>query len=219
MKNLSDLLKRMIPALPGCSEPMAVMVLAEVANDFCRRSCVLQTAEPQSLQAGVSEYDVDTPPQTELARVMAVYVNGAWCKPVSTHLARSGADIIGAATGDTGIQVGTPWAYFMKTPTTPTITVFPQPERDAADALIVRAAFAPKLDATAIDDLLFAEWGDYIAKGATARLMLVPGQPFSNGPASEFYLKQYKMAVDKASIQARRGRAAASLRVVGRSFA
>lgn len=218
MKLLTQFLPHLMPHVVGCSEPMAVQVLAESANEFCRRTQVLQTVDAQTPEVGTPDYAVTLSPNTELVRVITVFYNDRPLQPVTIELTRSGSAAFGDTTGDVTLATGTPNRYFMKTPTTPLLSLYPAPDAALVDAIVIRAAVTPLLTATQVDDALYARWLEPIVAGALARLVSMPGHPFTAPLLEARYLRAFERGITTATIEARHGRVVAASRVRGRSF-
>ena len=77
----------------------------------------------------------------------------------------------------------------------------------------MKASFQTTNSALTCDDPLFTDWADDIAAGAIARLMMMPGQPFSsqNGKG---YAMQYIEAVARGKRKKVTGELASAMRVM-----
>ena len=91
MKALSAFYPRIMPYLPGCSEPFAAQVLLNSAIEFCESSLVLrQNLEPFSTVVGVTQYDLDPPSgQHDINRVMGVTLDGMELRPGMAEIVRN----------------------------------------------------------------------------------------------------------------------------------
>jgi hypothetical protein len=74
MKALSAFYPRVLPYLPGCSEPFANQVILNSAIEFCENSLTLrQNLDTFNTVAGKIEYDLDPPSANhDINRVMSV---------------------------------------------------------------------------------------------------------------------------------------------------
>ena len=83
MQPLSVFYSRILPYLPGCSEPLVNQVLVSSAIDFAESSLVLrQNLDSFKTVAGVTQYDLDPPTANhDIDRVMSVAIDGRELSP------------------------------------------------------------------------------------------------------------------------------------------
>ena len=208
MKPISDFFPRMLPYLPGCSEPLAAQAVLDAAIAFCEDTqAVREQLDSFTTSAGVGAYELDTPSQQQVARVFDVVVDG-----------RPMAAIAAEDVGPASEAIGSPMAFYTtRYGSEFLLHLFPTP--DGAYNVQVRAALRPTRNATQLEDDLFNLWSDAVLAGAMARVMAIPGQPFSDPAGSAGYSMAATRATNKARVEGNFGRVRAGMRVRGRPFA
>lgn len=180
MKALSAFFPRILPYLPGCSEPLVSQVLLDSAIDFCTKSLVLrQNLDPFYTVVGTDMYDLESPSaQHEISRVMGVTLDGMELRPGMAELVRN----------DLPTDLAKPRAFLTdRTDSVHTLRLMPPP--DDVYSVVVAAVLRPSRTATMLDDDLFNLWISPIVNSAMAKAMMIPDQAFSN-PAQAGYLAQ-----------------------------
>jgi hypothetical protein len=169
-----------------------VQALRNACIDFARDSLCLQIGiDPISTEINVAEYDIDTPKNTRLTQVMALYFKGRLIERRSfdyiTH--RSGRDWMQ--------QRGSPEVYTQLAPDA--VTLYPCPEKSEQNALTGIIAYVPTRASTSTDDLMLERHAEVIARGAAAKLMQIPNEPFTNLQMAMAYHRQF--TADKANVR------------------
>lgn len=218
MKTLDSFLPYVLPHALGASDPLVKQCLVRAAQEFCRRTLVIQEVFTVSQVAETGEYDVDLPPQSQLLRLNAVMVGEREARLEPVVHATLPVALRGAA-GGAEPQVGTPTTAYFKTATGTSFWLYPLPAEASADTITVRASYAPKLNATSLDDALQDDWLDAMTTGTLARLLATKGQPFSDPAASLMNKQMFEVEVSRARRESTTGRIVGSPRVRGRSFA
>lgn len=208
MKPISDFFPRMLPYLPGCSEPLAAQAILDAAIVFCEDAQVVrEELDGFVTVAGEKSYELYAPAQQQIARVLDVLVDGR--------------SIPGIAAEDVDLLVGAEGSpvsfYTSRNGSELLLNLFPTP--DKAYQVQVRAALRPARNATQLEDDLFNLWSDAVLAGAMARVMAVPGQPFSDPAAAVGYGMAAARAANKARVEGNFGRVRANMRVRSHPFA
>jgi len=210
MKALSAFYSRIMPYLPGCSEPMVDQVLVSSAIDFADRSLVLrQNLDRFNTVIGLSEYDLDPPTaQHDINRVMSVAVNGK----------ELGAGLAEVIRNDLPTANAIPRGFYTnRTDNTFTLRLSPPP--DKVYPVVVAVALSPARGATQLDDDLYNIWIEPIVDGAIARAMELPDQPFTNYVRAKELMDKASRATVTSRIEGNYGLARGSMRVRSRPFA
>jgi hypothetical protein len=84
--------------------------------------------------------------------------------------------------------------------------------------LRVLASFAPKRDATEIDDSFGSDWLDALVHGALARAHDMPGQPFTNPAMAQLCRMRFSQGFTAAGIYADRANVESPMRVTVNNF-
>jgi len=172
----TDFYNEVLPEVPGCLEAVALNAILNAAIVFCERTKV---------------HKVDLDPITLLANTpTTAFVVLASAPQTRVHEIRE------AVYGTTSLEFRDPdWLrinldpiWRTKTGTPQYITqdneesfrVVPYLTVDATSALNLFVALKPTATATDIDDRLWREYGEVIAAGALARLMMSPKKSYTN---------------------------------------
>ena len=210
MKPLSAFFSRILPYLPGCSEPLAAQVLVNAAIEFCDTSLVLrQNLDTFKTFKGQIQYDLD-PPSTQhtISRVMGVTLD---YKELTAGMAE-------AIRGDLPTAVAKPRGFYTDR-TDSVLTLMLSPPPDGAYDVVVNVALAPARTATQLDDDLYNTWINPIVSSAIAQAMQIPGQPFSNPAQAQVLLNSAARQTNSSRIESNYGLVRGSMRVRNRPFA
>jgi hypothetical protein len=205
MATLAEFMPHVLPLVPGCPTPLAELTLRGVLLDFCTTAPVVQQVlDPVDVYADQDLYDIDLPFGTNVTVVLEAYWQGRRMQVIrSADEARS--------------DLNAPYA--LRQASDNTFQLIPAPTTDAPGAIVLRVATRPARAATTVDDLLLADYGYEIGAGTAARLLLMPGQLFSNPQLAPAYQALYIAARTNARIRAEASFGMAPLRVRARPFA
>lgn len=208
MAAISDFMQYVLPYVPGCTYPLAELHIRNICIDFCTHAPIVQEQlDPINLIKGQREYDLDTAAGTVTTIVLQAKYQGRdldICK-------------IGDTTFDyTDDQFGAPTGIMQAAGNLFTLNIKPIANERAALSLIV--ATKPTAQAPTVADVLLNDYAYEIGQGAVARLLKIPGQPFSNPATSIAYEATYTTARTAARIRAESSFGAASSRVKPRRF-
>jgi hypothetical protein len=210
MKALSAFYPRILPYLPGCSEPMVNQVLVNSAIEFAENSLTIrQNLDPFNTVVGKIEYDLDPPSaQHDINRVMAVTLNGKELSPGMAEVIRN----------DLSTAVAMPRGFYTdRTDNTFTLRLAPPP--DKVYPVVVAVTLRPSRAATQLDDDMYNIWIDPIVSGAIARAMQIPDQPFTNFAQAQYLLDSAAKQTNNSRIEGNYGLVRGSMRVRSRPFA
>lgn len=216
MASLDTFLARLTPRAMGVADPIARQALIDTAVEFCQETLVVQ----QVLPAFDTVAEQRNYPLTLDTGLAVASLRKAWyCgRPlaipaddnVSTPLAYM------AATGDAEAPLNDPTDALWHDEE---LYVFPVPEQAVTDALVVRVALKPTHDATAVPDVLLADWREAIVDGALYRVLGMRGTIHYDPAESDRAQARYRHQINRASAQARTGKQAGDLTVRMRPFA
>ena len=210
MKALSAFYPRILPYLPGCSEPMVDQVLLNSAIEFAEASLTIrQNLDQFNTVIGLSSYDLDPPTsQHDINRVMGVTVN-------SKEL---NAGLFEVIRNDLPTANAIPRGFYTdRTDNTFTLRLSPPP--DKVYPVVVAVTLRPARGATQLDDDLYNIWIDPIVAGAVARAMQIPDQPFTNFAQAQYLLDSAAKQTNSSRIEGNYGLIRGSMRVRTRPFA
>lgn len=212
-------MSRLLTRVPGCPDPTAEQALLDTAIEFCEETQVLRLVSgPTPMTAGQRTYDLDVPAGHEVSRVLQV-----WCG--ARRLALAPAAMVSNAlmytedVGDEQAPTGTPTAAHVTEPFT--ITLYPTPDAHAAAdrRLTAIVALKPSRTATSLADELFNDWAEGLVHGALYRLTSMPGTTYANGGVAADSFSRYRLAINRARIEANRGRVGSPISVRATPFA
>lgn len=210
MVPVSAFFSRLMPHVMGCSEPLAQQALVDSAIALCDQALIVQTdLDPTNVREGVRDYELDLPPQQELAQIMRVWLDDSMLGPIPSFQ----ASVAEAMSGQ-------PRYYFSRDiDDALNLRLLPTPNEDHPNGLRVRVATRPTRNATQLHPSLFREWNDAVVEGALARLFDTPGQPFTNEAKALVLGQKVRLRTNTARVEALRGRVVSSMSVSMRPFA
>ena len=180
------------------SEPVVMRAIKRAAIDFCTGSWIWRSLpDPTGIIAGLNAYDLDVPTGADPVAVLTALI--------------SGVKLGNRDTGWLDVNVAN-WRTVRGTPRHFTqidseqILIAPLPDTSIPMGLTMTLVLAPSVTSTAVPRWLFNDNVYDIAEGAAARLMLMPGRPWSNEKQGAFRQLVFMAAIAKA-----RERATASL--------
>lgn len=194
---------------PTATDPMIDRCVLDACIEFCDRTLVVKRMlTPISTVADVAGYALAAPAGESVAHVMRLWADGAELVPLDEDGLAGPQGFVASVPGVTSDRAGMP-RYFNETDPG-SISLYPRP--DAVYTLNVRAALRPLRTATSVDSQLFEDWVEAITSGALARLFAVPGD-LLNPVLAKYHAGNFQQFVDRAQLQASRGRTRATLSI------
>jgi len=214
MSKLTDFLPYVLPYVLGCSEPMAVQHVRMACIDFCVSTGLWKVmTEGVNVNAGVNQYFVENPSDSNVAQVERVWFRGTPIPVTNDHITPQDAY---SAANPLSI-VGTPSrAIYDKA--TNNIILTPTPDEAASKALALYLVLKPSRTSNNVPDFLFKDYAAEIASGAIASLMRMPDQPYTNAD-SQTHARFFFEAKHKAKIQSNKRFASSRMAVAMNPFA
>ena len=201
MTKYEDMLNDVMPELQGCSVELAVNALKNACMELFQKSWIFtQELDPIPVVIGTSEYDLDAPTGYRVVGVVSVYVDEAKVDPISESAMNR---VSRRWKTDTGSISG----YQMVGENTLRVYRIP----DADGTLYVTVALAPTIKSTGVETFVHNLYSEGIAAGAKARLMAMPGKPFSAPDSSNMYRAQFSSAISDAKWRARKSMVSSNL--------
>jgi len=191
----------------ACPVSAIIAQLRDAAREFCTDSRAwTNVSEPTDILEGAAIYGVHPPVHTDVCAVLSVRVCGRRIAPLSPEQWRR-----------LGAQAAKDPTHF--TVTEPSLVrLYPEPSEALLAALVVEVALLPSARSALCPQFLLTKHGTTIAKGAQARLMLMPDRPWTDANTGAFLRTEFKDAVAAAKIEVERGGADAPSRVKYRPF-
>lgn len=191
--------------------------LLDAAIEFCDlTSVVAVNVEPTRVREGQAEYDIEVPPGTTTSMLLGVWYGDTPITKVGPewfNLPSALNDTVGSQPAATG----TPKFAGIVAPDV--VRLYPTPDKTEPRMLTMRVATRPSRTAVDVDDGLFENWSEAIVWGAAERLHGLPDQPYTN-PAREATAHAiFRGWVNRARIEATKGRVRSSATVRMRPLA
>jgi hypothetical protein len=197
--SLNVFLPYVLPSVMGCPDVMARDRILAACIDFCEQTQAWQDwLTPIDVVANTQDYTLPVPDGAAIAGLEEVKLGDARLDP----LTRADALDLYGETWDSDLR-GTPAGYLR--PDDYTLSLCPIPADSATGLLKVYATLQPARNATTVPDQLAEHHRETIAHGALARLLAVPGQPWSNPPLAAFYAQQFAGQIGSAAGKAAKG--------------
>ncbi|MET3134957.1 hypothetical protein AAKU55_005260 [Oxalobacteraceae bacterium GrIS 1.11] len=200
-----------LPSVLACPDFSIRSAIIEAAIEFCGDAGAwTETLDPIHMSAGTHSYELDVPKDAR-----ALVVKNVWAR--NGALVAKTMDDIAALMPDWQSAQGTP-AYYNQQDWDE-LRVYPTPgDGDAGGTLSVRASLAPTRGASTLPNFLVERHFQTIVAGALARLMLVPGQGWSNPQLAAYFKNEFRLACANAKVELFHDRVACNLRVAPRRF-
>jgi hypothetical protein len=211
MTNYEAFLVDVLPHVPGCPADMAVREIRSTIIEFCEKSLIHQiTTDPLTIRANVREYDLDAPKGHRVHKIMKAWFKGQLLEPVAPDEMK-GPDAYNTRIPGYSPGRSDPVAYTQTNFST--VSFLPIADQTHQAAVTMRVALAPLRNSTECEDFLFEHWGEFLACGAKARLMLTPGKPYTNTEGAVVNQGRFTTALNDARQRAIRGNVRSDLRV------
>lgn len=212
MKNYDVFYPEVLPEVPGCPAPLALQAIRNTVIEFCEKSLIHQvTQDPLTLVPNITDYGLDSPSsQQRVQKIMRVWFKGSEIGPVAPDDVMTPELYAANIPGYTPVK-GPTQGYTQKE--VGTVSFLPIPDQRYVNAITMRVALVPTRNSTTLEDFLFEQWGEFIACGAKARLMLNPGKPYTNSEAAVVNQGRYMTALNDARQRAIRGNVRSDLMV------
>ena len=196
--------------LPGCPVSMALDAIRSAAREFCQNTLAWQyTQDAVTVYVGESEYPYEPPSKADVVQPMYGFFNG------NKITVKTPQELSELYAGNWMTMTGTPRHIVHLTPRHAKLV--PAPDEKVVNALMVRIAIKPKLNATEIDDVVFDEYRDTIAAGAKARLKMMSGEPFYNVDGAKIDQQRFLSGMADERIRVWRGHGSGTLTARPRS--
>jgi hypothetical protein len=170
MISIDEFFPRVLPYVPGCSEPLARQAILDSATRFCEKTLILrQSLDSFNTIKNLVSYDLESPNnQMRVARVLSVTIDGKEIKGIFEEDVPMLSDNEGKPTGFYTTRVDSEFV----------LNLYPKP--DDKYKVVVTVALAPTKTASALENDLYDIWSEGVICGAIARIAKVPNMPFSS---------------------------------------
>lgn len=206
----TTLFGEVLPDLPHCPVDIATNAIRNAVIEFCDRSQILQfEATLITPVDGQADYTIPgLPTGTVVARILKAWYDGFEIEPKD-------GDALNQMYGDwRGLTGGTPRFITMTPPDLTKVTLVPPPANPLAGVIFrIRVALRPTRASTDFDPNVAETYAEDIAHGAKARLMAIPGKPYSNERLAAYHSGAFNAGITKAIARANKGMTRESLSV------
>lgn len=176
----------------GAPTPLIDREIRHAAIDFCDYTLTWRTpVDLQDIIVSTSDYDLTVPSDARVVTVLYAGRDGVRMLPTSERRLDDEQD---GWRNSTTTAAGSSWYYL---PDRETIRIALTPDASATDALAVMCAFKPTQTATNLPDILFDDHLEAIGHGAKARLLAIPGKPWSNPQLAAYHEAKFEKAKKK----------------------
>lgn len=211
-KNFTDFLPDVHPEVLGCPESMMINAIRNATDELCMKTDYWQsTLDAMNAVANMAVYSIDVPSNANLARVLSVMHNDIVLQPAPE-------DWLDKYKADWADSYGAQASYYHVTYADTELKLIPYPDVAGTGNIEIRVSLRPSPTSTNTDSLLFNEWHEGIAHGALARLLALPGKPWSHPETAMYHRRLFQEAIADASTNIRRGRTRHSLKVTHQFF-
>lgn len=185
-----------LPYVHDCPDIAADVAARFAIREFCKLSDWLQFEhDPITVIAGQADYELEPPDQTQVFRVIEASYDERRIRSVTVDELR-GKYI------DWRTRTGTP--IFITAIAWPTARLVPVPDEKLVNGLTMICSIEPVVDATLVDETLYARWSEIIGYGARARLKLMSGQPYYDPTGSAVDRGMFMKGVSAAILERQR---------------
>lgn len=204
---VEDFYRYIAPELPGAPSELMRQAVMFTANSFCVDTQVLDMiSDPIDLYPGQADYDMDPMSGAVPVTIKSVWTANRELRPVTmSELFRLLPNWQSASNSEP--------SFYNMVKGFGILTVYPTPAEPISAKLTVHAVYAPQQTGQILPDLLFERYFDAIAAGSKARLMIQPGQTWSNPRQAVIYNQVYDAAVNEARGDILHNRVPGSIRV------
>jgi len=207
----SAFLPDVLPHVAGVSDPLAEGEIRKAAIEFCHKSLAwTHMHDPVTVAARVNPYDYSKPSGTQVVEPLQV-----WLEERKVIEFKTPAEL-SELYGDWRKAEGTPQFITQERPSQ--FYLVPTPTMTLANGLTLRVALKPSRSASGVDSMIHEEYAEVIANGAIARLLAIPGKPWTNLSLASARGEIFNADINKVRHRVRRGYAPAKPRVPAQFF-
>lgn len=201
----SDLLDDVLPSLAADpSDPVTEHAIKRAVIEFCAGSWVWKhLPDPMDVTAGEAVYDLEPLPGTDVAMVMNVALDGYKLDPQAVDWLDS---------NNPGWRTTTSAPKWFTQVDTEQLMLAPVPDATVAGGLTATLALQPNQSSTGFPAWIANQHMYALADGAIARLMLMPGKPWTDLQNGQDHRVKFEAAMANARANAVFGLGRASLR-------
>lgn len=206
----TTLFGEVLPDLPHCPVDIATNAIRNAVIEFCSRTNIIQFEITPliTVVGGTASYSMTVPTGTTVSQIIKAWYDGFEIEPKDS-------DALTRMYGDwRGLTGGTPRFITMNPPDLDTVRLVPPPANPPAGVVFrILVALCPTRASTDFDPNVAETYAEDIAHGAKARLMAIPGKPYSNPNLASYHSSMFNAGITQAIISANKGQTRQSLSV------
>lgn len=211
MSALTVFLPKVLQYAPGCAEPAAFDAIRSAAIEFCERTNLWRTTltcEAAANPVAIVPYDatpdadkLTLPADAVLHSIALVLFEGRELRPATT-------DDLDEHYHDWRTATDTGAPQYVTQLVQDELRLYPF----AAGEIRATVRLKPTQDADTLPDFLADRYRDTIQAGALAKILLLPGQPFTNPDLAVFFAAKFQTDLDRLFNAEARGQQRAPVR-------
>ena len=189
-------LPEVLPMVQGCADVIALNAIRNSVIEFCTGSLYWNEVQtPVTLDAADFPYPLDFPTGAQAIMALGISMDG---QPLGTTT----QDELDNKVLNWRASMGTPRVYFQYNPNE--IGVYPAPATATTNVYTMRVALAPSRSADDAIDFIHAKHLETIAAGALARLLQIPGVPWTNEAQAAHFRSFFNTMMTQATVEVNR---------------
>lgn len=179
-----------VQLLSDPSGPVVESAIRNAAIELCRSSWMWREyASAVTVSANEPRIDIELPAGADLVAVLTVTLDGLL-------LDNESGDRLDAMYPRWATDTGIPKRYTQTDMSA--IILSPVPDSNYVDSLVIYYAVAPTRTATGLPDWIANDYWEEIVSGALARLLTMPGRPWTNMEAGDHHRNLFNFAISQA---------------------
>lgn len=204
MTKYSECFDEVLPELPGVGIELATNAIRNTIIEFCQLSwCWRNFMDPTSVLARINTYELDPPAGADVVKALVVKIDGKEIDPISE-------DDLTVHHPRWQTETGPAKGYLTDDPSQ--IILVPVPDRKIPNGMLVTLALQPSRTSSQFPSWIWTRYFDPLAAGAKARLMAMPGKPWTNAQMAAVYRAQFEVGAAGAKIESMQSLSRAVLR-------
>ncbi|RQS39775.1 hypothetical protein [Burkholderia sp. Bp8990] len=203
----TDLFNEVLPEVPGVPQPLALNAIRNTVIAFCAGTDIWrQWLDPIDVECGVNTYDIPLDAGTDLVTLLSVKCDGDKLTPRNE-------DQLDDWNPRWRTELNLPRHYMMQNQESVVLACVP--DRSSPGGLLLSVSLQPERTSTSFPGWIYSQYWEGITAGAKARLMVMPGKPWSNLQQAGIYQAAFDAEIGTARADA--ARALVRSRTVSRS--
>lgn len=206
MSDFTVFYPRLMQYAPGCAEPAMEDAIRLAVIDFCENTRLWRYSVDVAT-AAFGPIAITTPTDSVIFDIEMSRVDGQRLEPATTFYLDDQFD-------DWRDSTCTGQPQYVTQLSEDEISIVPW----QACTISLRVRLKPSIDAETIPDFIALKYQSTIQSGALSRLLMLPGQPFTNPDLAMSFAAQFQRDLDKFSSQQTTGQQRAPARTKARFF-